>query len=84
MIILKRNMQIDESTKTAKNNIDEHLTCCQASLNSGGNITLRNFDRSNKNKDEIIILSKSETNAIFELMYQINNNIKNIKERLPF
>lgn len=76
MIIIKRNMVVTERKQTAENNIDEYLPCCQASFNSDGNITLRNYDRSNKDKDEIIILSGSETTALFELFSKIGQKTK--------
>ena len=79
MIILKRNIQTDEIAKESDNMF---LCECQASFNSDGNITLRNYDRNDNSEDEIIILSKLETNAIFELMYKINENTKN--RGLPF
>ena len=41
--------------------------CSQASINSDGVITLRNYNPFDKNVDEIIVLSKEETNAIMEL-----------------
>lgn len=77
MIVIKRNMNAEERLETANDNITEYLPHCQASLNSDGNITLRNYDRSNKNKDEIIILSASETNALFALFTRIGEKCKN-------
>ena len=82
MIVLKRNMNAEETAKTAEHNFNEYLPYCQASLNSDGVITLRNYDRSNKNKDEIIILSKSETSALFALFSQIGQKYKNYD--MPF
>lgn len=80
MIVIKRNMNAEKVVETADNNINEYLPYCQASFNSDGNITLRNYDRSDKNKDEIIILSDSETNALFALFNKIGQKIK----KLPF
>lgn len=82
MIHIKRNMITDEAVRTANDNINEYLPYCQASFNSDGNITLRNYDRSDKNKDEIIILSASETNAIFALFNKMMNKSKQYD--LPF
>ena len=82
MVVIKRNMGINEPIKTANDNIDEYLPHCQASFNSDGNITLRNYDRSDKNKDEIIILSNSETNALFALFSKMGQ--KNKDYDLPF
>lgn len=82
MIVIERNMEAEEIVKTADNNIDQYLPYCQASFNSDGNITLRNYDRSNKNKDEIIILSNSETDALFALFSKIGQKQKNYD--LPF
>lgn len=44
---------------------------CQASFNSDGYITLRNFTRPNKNSDEIIIFSAEETQAIIQLFSKL-------------
>lgn len=82
MIVIKRNMNAEEILKTANNNIDQYLPYCQASFNSDGNITLRNYDRSNKNKDEIIILSDRETDALFALFSKIGQKHRNFD--LPF
>lgn len=82
MIVIKRNMNAEEIVKTAENNIDQYLPCCQASFNSDGNITLRNYDNSNKDKDEIIILSNTETNALFALFSKMGQKNKNYD--LPF
>ena len=79
---IKRKMVVEECSATANHNIDEYLPYCQASLNSDGNITLRNYDRSNKDKDEIIILSNTETEAIFALFSRIGQKNKNYD--LPF
>lgn len=77
MLRIKRNMTVIECEKTASNNIDVYLPHCQASFNSDGNITLRNYDNSNKNNDEIIILSNSETEALFALFSRIGQKNKN-------
>lgn len=53
----------------------------QASINSDGNITLRNFDYANKNADEIIIFTREETRAIFNLFNRLSEMGKNW---LPF
>lgn len=82
MLIIKRNMNNEEIVKTAEHNIDQYLPHCQASFNSDGRITLRNYDNSNKSKDEIIVLSDSETDALFELFSKIA--AKNRCYQLPF
>lgn len=82
MNIIKRKMETQNVIKTAENNIDEYLPYCQASFNSDGNITLRNYDRSCKDKDEIIILSDSETKALFKLFSEIGQKRKSYD--LPF
>lgn len=79
MKAIKRNMIPEQLTITEEH---EHFPHCQASFNSEGNITLRNYDRSNKDKDEIIILSNSETEALFSLFSKIGRKCKNID--LPF
>ena len=82
MRIIKRKMVIDEQISIADHNIDEYYPYCQASFNSDGNITLRNYDRSNKDKDEIIVLSDSETEALFLLFSRMGQKNKNYT--LPF
>lgn len=73
MIIIEREMKVTESTTT-------HNDCwCQASFNSNGNITLRNYDNCDKEKDEIIILSQQETRAIFNLIKELKRH-----DMLPF
>ena len=69
---------INRETKI-KETITGNYCQCQASLNSDGNITLRNYDLQNKDSDEIIILSAKETKAIFNLMRVINGETS-----LPF
>jgi hypothetical protein len=75
-------MIADEAIRTAEDNIDEYLPYCQASFNSDGNITLRNYDRSSKDKDEIIIFSETETKALFALFYRMKDVRQNCN--LPF
>lgn len=82
MILIKRENTTKTIEKTAEHNINEYLPYCQASFNSDGNITLRNYDKSNSNKDEIIILSNIETEALFKLFSQIGQKIKSYD--LPF
>ena len=82
MKVIKRKMVADEQIATAEDNINEYLPYCQASFNSDGNITLRNYDRSSKDEDEIIILSNSETQAVFKLMSELDRTLKNYT--LPF
>lgn len=82
MKVIKRKMVVEEQITTAEHNIDQYLPHCQASFNSDGNITLRNYDRSNKDKDEIIILSNSETEALFLLFSRMEQKHRNYT--LPF
>ena len=83
MKIIKREMtQTAEPIEIGNDNLEIYLPYCQASFNSNGNITLRNYDRANKNKDEIIILSKSETTALFELFSKMGQSFRNYT--LPF
>lgn len=53
---------------TNKSSYSSH---CQASINSNGYITLRNYNPDGKDSDEIIILSREETEAIVELFRAI-------------
>ena len=82
MIVIERNMKSEEIAKTAEKSLNQYFPHCQASFNSDGNITLRNYARANKNKDQIIILSNSETMALFALFSKIGQMNKNFD--LPF
>lgn len=77
MTIIKRTMQ-SEITQTN----DAYDTKCQASLNSDGCITLRNYYQNDRDKDVIVVLSVQETQAIFDLMRKIK--IKCNMPELPF
>ncbi len=77
MILINREINSKEITTEKGKNFNN----CQASLNSDGNITLRNFDSRNKNSDEIIVLSKEETRAIVKLFSEIGEMNK---RSLPF
>lgn len=78
MKIIDREMTIKENI-TDKSN---HSLYCQASFNSDGVITLRNYNIHNKNSDEIIILSAEETQAIIHLFSKLGTMIRN--NTLPF
>lgn len=67
MKIIDREMKVVESC-TDKSN---YSLMCQASFNSDGVLTLRNYNIEDKNSDEIIIFSREETNAIVELFRAI-------------
>lgn len=77
MKIIDREMVIKESVSDKSN----YSLKCQASFNSDGNITLRNYSIQNKNSDEILILSAEETQAIIKLFYAIDAIKNNV---LPF
>lgn len=63
MKIIDREMKVVESATNKSN----YSLNCQASFNSDGVLTLRNYNMENKNSDEIIIFSREETLAIVEL-----------------
>lgn len=67
MKIIDREMKVVESC-TDKSNYSLN---CQASFNSDGVLTLRNYNIEDKNSDEIIIFSREETNAVVELFRAI-------------
>ena len=67
MKIIDREMKANESITDKSNN----SLSCQASFNSDGVLTLRNYNRWDKNSDEIIIFSREETLAIVELFKAI-------------
>lgn len=78
MKIINREMKADVIT-TDKS---QYSMCCQASFNSDGVITLRNYNLNDKDSDEIIVLSTEESGAIFKLFSQIGQKYKNYN--LPF
>ena len=78
MKIINREMETKEIT-TDKG---QYALYCQASFNSQGYITLRNYDVENKNSDEIIILSGEETQAIINLFSELGRMFRN--HTLPF
>ena len=82
MQVIKREMQAEVKIRTADNNINEYLPKSQASFNSDNCITIRNFDARNKNRDEIIVLTPTETDAIFLLFSRLGVRTKNYT--LPF
>lgn len=55
---------------------------CQASFNSDGYITLRNYTVEDKESDEIIVLSAEETQAIIKLFKNLAKSFR--CEVLPF
>lgn len=67
MKIINREMKVNESITDKSNN----SLNCQASFNSDGVLTLRNYNQWNKNSDEIIVFSREETLAIVELFKAI-------------
>ena len=71
MKIIDREMTVKETITDKSNN----LPYCQASFNSDGNITLRNYNTNNKNSDEIIVLSSEETQAIIELFGKLKSMV---------
>ena len=78
MIIINRKMQAIE--QNTGENYDQRS---QASINSDGRITIRNYSASDRDHDEIMILSDAETRAIFDLMRVMKGiGIKN--EDIPF
>ena len=66
------------NTSTVENG--GNYTDCQASFNSDGCLTLRNYDRCDKANDEIIILTDDETQAIVRLF----RKMKPLSDCLPF
>lgn len=76
MEIIKREIKSDISEVGTKSH-------CQASFNSDGVITLRNYNPHEKGTDDIIVFSQRETKAIIKLFTEINDRISN-KNDLPF
>ena len=75
MEILKRQM-------TAEIDRVEERSSCQASFNSDGVLTLRHKSLHDPNHDIIIVLSRSETEAIFKLLREMKDKIS--MPDLPF
>lgn len=75
---IKRNIVVTEMNETTECD----FPYCQASINSNGNITLRNHNGKNKEKDEIVILSRSETTALFDLFNMLGKTLE--RYNLPF
>lgn len=75
MKIIKRKMTVE--TEQVNDN-----PSCQASFNSDGALTLRHRSDGGSNDDTIIVLSRSETEAIFELFRQLKDKIS--MSDLPF
>lgn len=63
MKIIDREMKVVESATNKSN----YSLKCQASFNSDGVLTLRNYNIEDKNSDKIIIFSRDETLAIVKL-----------------
>lgn len=78
MIIINRKMQV---TEQKQENLPPNK--CQAIINSDGRIALRNYNPFDKSSDEIIILSDTETKAVFDLM-RVMKDIGVENEDLPF
>ena len=62
MKIIDREMKVVESCTNKSN----YSLMCQASFNSDGVLTLRNYNIEDKNSDEIIIFSREETKLFRE------------------
>lgn len=77
MVIIDREMTSQKIT-TDKSQTSRY---CQASFNSEGHITIRNYDINNRGSDEIIIFSAEETQAIIGLFKRISKTFEN---GLPF
>ena len=78
MILIDREMKAVAKTT----NKSSYSSLCQASINSNGCITLRNYNPDGKDNDEIIILSQKETLAIVKLFKEIKR-LENYQD-LPF
>lgn len=74
MQVINREMEATK-IKTAM----DRAGASQASFNSDGCIVLRNYDRYNKNNDEIIVLNENETSAIIRLFQKLKSH-----DILPF
>ena len=75
-------MEIIKRKMTAEIDKVDELSSCQASFNSDGLLTLRHRSHYTPNEDTIIVLSRKETEAIFELFRQLKDRIS--MPDLPF
>lgn len=73
MKIIEREMQTKQSST------EDCYISCQASFNSHGLITFRNYNPNDKDRDEIICLSYEETRAIIDLFRKLKEH-----DILPF
>ena len=71
---LKRNMTKVEPTENENSICNDFLIRSQASFNSDGCMTIRNYNVRNKDEDEIIIFNQRETEAIFTLFNWFKNH----------
>ena len=65
-------------TNISRGEVESHHQHCQAAINSDGKITLRCYS-SGHDEEKMLILSQTETNAIFELFRILKN-----ENSLPF
>ena len=79
MIYINRKLTEEETRAMFVNR--EHSRC-QAAYNSDGCITLRSYDPSKTNGDELLVLSPAETEALVHLFSQLGNMVRN--NTLPF
>ena len=79
MKIIDREMKVIEQVSNKSN----HSLYCQASFNSDGVITLRNYNVESKDSDEIMVFSAEETRAIIELFKQMKR-IGALPSDMPF
>ena len=78
MTIIDRTM----TSKVTTTEKGQHSLFCQASFNSDGYITLRNYNLPDKSQDEIIVLSAEETKAVIDLFRKMHSMIH--IDELPF
>ena len=76
MKIINREMTVTEKIR------DIDYLDCQASFNSNGYITIRNYTLPNKDSDQIIVLSAEETQAIVRLFSEIGRMVRT--NTIPF
>lgn len=77
MIKITRDMRTVETIKTES-------ACTQVSLNSDGCLTLRKYDHNNKEQDEIVIFTQSETQEIVKFFKKLSFLCGSKTDELPF
>lgn len=79
MTIIRRKIDRDVVADEGQTYHDyDGIFHCQAAINSDGCITIRNVFSADNSSDEILVLGRDETQAIFELLKEISKHCAGI------